>query len=70
MIELLNKFRQSGGLEEINVLDDPIVPKTLEKSPSLAIPHEFLCPITLEIMTDPVFVATGQVISHLPTHRN
>ncbi|XP_034675298.1 U-box domain-containing protein 15-like [Vitis riparia] len=60
VIELLNKFRQSEGLEEINVLDDPIVPKTLEKSPSLAIPHEFLCPITLEIMTDPVFVATGQ----------
>ncbi|KAJ9674963.1 hypothetical protein PVL29_024086 [Vitis rotundifolia] len=60
VIELLNKFRQSGGLEEINVLDDPIVPKTLEKSPSLAIPHEFLCPITLEIMTDPVFVSTGQ----------
>ncbi|KAK3419554.1 hypothetical protein EUGRSUZ_G00126 [Eucalyptus grandis] len=34
--------------------------RTLEKLPSLSIPHEFLCPITLEIMTDPVIVATGQ----------
>ncbi|RVW48220.1 U-box domain-containing protein 15 [Vitis vinifera] len=30
------------------------------KVPSLVIPHEFLCPISLEIMTDPVIVATGQ----------
>jgi len=25
------------------------------------IPNDFLCPITLEIMTDPVIVASGQV---------
>uniref|UniRef100_A0A5B7AH79 RING-type E3 ubiquitin transferase n=1 Tax=Davidia involucrata TaxID=16924 RepID=A0A5B7AH79_DAVIN len=60
IIDLLNKFKRIAGVEENNVLDDPIVPKTLEKCPSLAIPHEFLCPITLEIMTDPVIVATGQ----------
>lgn len=61
VIDVLSKFRQSGGLEEVNVLEDPTVPKPLKKSPSLVIPHEFLCPITLEIMTDPVIIATGQV---------
>lgn len=60
IIELLNKFRQILGMEETNVLDDPVVPRTLVKSLSLVIPHEFLCPITLEIMTDPVIVASGQ----------
>jgi hypothetical protein len=52
-------------MEVTDVLDDPVVPKMLKKSPSLIIPHEFLCPITLEIMTDPVIVASGQVSSHI-----
>ncbi|KNA03839.1 hypothetical protein SOVF_205300 [Spinacia oleracea] len=30
------------------------------KIPTIETPQEFLCPITLEIMTDPVIVATGQ----------
>ncbi|KAG6785573.1 hypothetical protein POTOM_007137 [Populus tomentosa] len=60
MIDLLNKFKQVVGMEVTDVLDDPVVPKMLKKSPSLIIPHEFLCPITLEIMTDPVIVASGQ----------
>ncbi|KAH9693828.1 U-box domain-containing protein 15 [Citrus sinensis] len=55
MIDLLNKFKQVAGMEITNVLDDPIVPKMLGKSLSLVIPHEFLCPITLEIMRDPTF---------------
>ncbi|CAN6722501.1 unnamed protein product [Malus baccata var. baccata] len=59
IIDLLNKFRQIAGMEATNVLDDPVMPKMLEKCPSLMIPHEFLCPITLEIMTDPVIVASG-----------
>ncbi|OVA00605.1 Armadillo [Macleaya cordata] len=59
IINILGKFKQIAGLEEPNVLDD-VPPKTLEKCPSLAIPHEFLCPITLEIMTDPVIIASGQ----------
>lgn len=62
IIEILNKFKQIAGMELTNVLDDPIMPKMLEKCPSLLIPHEYLCPITLEIMTDPVIVASGQVI--------
>ena len=65
MIDLLNKFKQIVGMEVTDVLDDPAVPKMLKKSPSLIIPHEFLCPITLEIMSDPVIVASGQVISHV-----
>ncbi|KAK3038844.1 hypothetical protein RJ639_028566 [Escallonia herrerae] len=60
IIDLLSKFKRFAGIEDANGLDDPVMPKTLEKCPSLAIPHEFLCPITLEIMTDPVIVATGQ----------
>ncbi|KAL4650391.1 hypothetical protein ACB092_01G084500 [Castanea dentata] len=60
IIEILNKFKQIAGMELTNVLDDPVMPKILEKCPSLLIPHEFLCPITLEIMTDPVIVASGQ----------
>ncbi|XP_059286611.1 U-box domain-containing protein 15-like [Lycium ferocissimum] len=50
------KFRRFAGLEETELL----MPKAHEKSTSLAIPNEFLCPITLEIMTDPVTVSTGQ----------
>ncbi|KAF4388531.1 hypothetical protein CsatB_007979 [Cannabis sativa] len=60
LIDLLNKFKQVAGMEEINILDEPVMPKMLAKCPSLMIPHEFLCPITLEIMTDPVIVASGQ----------
>lgn len=65
IIDLLNKFRLLAGMEVTNVVDDPVVPKML-KCPSLVIPHEFLCPITLEIMTDPVIVANGQVTLQVP----
>ncbi|KAL5713832.1 U-box domain-containing protein 15 [Ranunculus cassubicifolius] len=60
IIDLLNKFKQIAGVEVIDVLNDLAAPKSLQKCPSLSIPHEFLCPITLEIMTDPVIVASGQ----------
>lgn len=62
IIDLLNKFKQIAGVEVTNILEETTMPyKMLEKLPSLVIPHEFLCPITLEIMTDPVIVASGQV---------
>lgn len=61
IIKLLNKFKRVAGMPETSVLDDPVAPKMLERCPSLVIPHEFLCPITLEIMTDPVIIASGQV---------
>ncbi|KAE8680370.1 U-box domain-containing protein 15 [Hibiscus syriacus] len=60
IIRLLNKFQHFVGMEITNVLDDPSTPQMPGKSQSLVIPHEFLCPITLEIMRDPVIVASGQ----------
>ncbi|KAI3459958.1 hypothetical protein Pfo_016621 [Paulownia fortunei] len=60
IINLLNKFKRLAGVAENGILDDPDVPKSLTKCMSIAVPNEFLCPITLEIMTDPVIVATGQ----------
>ncbi|KAF9603935.1 hypothetical protein IFM89_039155 [Coptis chinensis] len=60
MIDLLNKFKQIAGVEVSDVLNELAEPKTLVKCPSLSVPHEFLCPITLEIMTDPAIVASGQ----------
>ncbi|KAJ9186346.1 hypothetical protein P3X46_001926 [Hevea brasiliensis] len=59
-IDLLNKFKEIIGMEITDVLDNRSMSKTLEKCASLVIPHEFLCPITLEIMTDPVIIASGQ----------
>ncbi|KAL3580976.1 hypothetical protein D5086_018811 [Populus alba] len=58
--DLLGKFKQIAGVDEAVVLDGPFSSKSLQRCRSLLIPHEFLCPITLEIMVDPVIVATGQ----------
>ncbi|KAL5220179.1 hypothetical protein ABZP36_024892 [Zizania latifolia] len=60
IIELLNKFKEIAGVDEKNVLGEVSMPKSLDKCPSLMIPNDFLCPITLAIMTDPVIVASGQ----------
>ncbi|BAF23977.1 U-box domain-containing protein 15 [Oryza sativa Japonica Group] len=60
IIELLNKFKEVAGVDEKNVLGEVSVTKSLDKCPSLMIPNDFLCPITLAIMRDPVIVATGQ----------
>ncbi|RLM61423.1 U-box domain-containing protein 15-like [Panicum miliaceum] len=60
IINLLNKFKEIAGVDEKNVLGDVSMPRSLDKCPSLMIPNDFLCPITLEIMTDPVIVASGQ----------
>ncbi|CAN0927412.1 U-box domain-containing protein 15 [Linum grandiflorum] len=63
IIAMLNKMRKMVGLEEscdLNCDRDGGATKSLSKSPSLIIPHEFLCPITLEIMVDPVIIASGQ----------
>jgi hypothetical protein len=63
IIELMNKFRGIAGIDEKNILGEVSIPKYLEKCPSLMIPNEFLCPISLEIMTDPVIVASGRVLT-------
>ncbi|XP_059278842.1 U-box domain-containing protein 15-like isoform X1 [Lycium ferocissimum] len=60
IVDLLNKLKKLAGMEETGTSDEPIMPKPLEKSTSIAIPNEFLCPITLQIMTDPVIISTGQ----------
>ncbi|KAE8690313.1 hypothetical protein F3Y22_tig00110895pilonHSYRG00009 [Hibiscus syriacus] len=60
IIRLFNKFKHFVGMEITNVLDDPSIPQISGKSQSSVIPHEFLCPITVEIMRDPVIVASGQ----------
>ncbi|KAL0334504.1 UNVERIFIED_CONTAM: U-box domain-containing protein 15 [Sesamum radiatum] len=60
VVDLLGKFKQIAGIDENGVLDGPALLRCLEKSKSLLIPHEFLCPISLEIMADPVIIATGQ----------
>lgn len=64
IVDLLNKFKEIIGMEITDVFGNPAMTRTLEKCASLVIPHEFLCPITLEIMTDPVIIASGQVITH------
>ncbi|KAM3341545.1 U-box domain-containing protein 15 [Capsicum galapagoense] len=61
IIDLLDKLKKLAGMEESDVCHEPpVMPKALEKSISIAIPNEFLCPITLQIMTDPVIISTGQ----------
>ncbi|KAL6873958.1 hypothetical protein ACP4OV_014040 [Aristida adscensionis] len=60
IIELLNKFKEIAGIDEKNILGEVSIPKYLEKCPSLMIPNDFLCPISLEIMTDPVIIASGR----------
>ncbi|KAH1099180.1 hypothetical protein J1N35_016101 [Gossypium stocksii] len=60
ILDLLGKFKLIVGIDETVSLDGPISTRTLRRCQSSLIPNEFLCPITLEIMTDPVIVATGQ----------
>lgn len=55
--DLLTKFKQIAGIQD-QVFQPPT---NIERCHSLPIPNEFLCPISLEIMSDPVIVATGQV---------
>ncbi|KAL6214150.1 hypothetical protein ACLB2K_013588 [Fragaria x ananassa] len=58
--DLLGRFKENAGIYEDFLLDGPVSTKSLRQYRSSLIPNEFLCPITLEIMTDPVIVATGQ----------
>ncbi|KAK0581102.1 hypothetical protein LWI29_010071 [Acer saccharum] len=60
IIDLLGKFKQIAGFEENMVPDGSVSSRRLQRCQTMLVPHEFLCPITLEIMTDPVIVATGQ----------
>ncbi|PQP96237.1 U-box domain-containing protein 11 [Prunus yedoensis var. nudiflora] len=42
----------------------------IKKPDATAIPDDFICPISLELMRDPVIVATGQMISRWCTNNN
>ncbi|PWA81806.1 plant U-Box 15 [Artemisia annua] len=73
IVDLLKKFKQVAGFDENNgavkVLDDSPTLRCLERCRSMLIPHEFLCPISLEIMTDPVIIATGQTYERENIHK-
>ncbi|KAG8369277.1 hypothetical protein BUALT_Bualt15G0134700 [Buddleja alternifolia] len=60
IIDLLNKFKRLAGVVENGIMEGPDVPKSHAECMSIVIPNDFLCPITLELMMDPVIVATGQ----------
>lgn len=60
IIDLLGKFKEVVGLDASTALDGPMSSRSLQRCQSSLVPNEYLCPITLEIMTDPVIVATGQ----------
>lgn len=66
VLVLLDKFKRFLGFEENQVVVDGAEVKKLTSPAPVSIPNEFLCPITLEIMTDPVIVATGQVYLAFP----
>lgn len=56
--------RKDGSLLVSDEKEDILGRKILEDESNkgaVAIPDDFLCPISLEIMRDPVIVATGQV---------
>ncbi|BAF20547.2 Os06g0726900 [Oryza sativa Japonica Group] len=55
IVDLLHRLKAIAGVDEKNILGDVFIPKYLEKCPSLMIPNDFLCPISLEIMTDPTY---------------
>uniref|UniRef100_J3MHT4 RING-type E3 ubiquitin transferase n=1 Tax=Oryza brachyantha TaxID=4533 RepID=J3MHT4_ORYBR len=55
MVDLLQRLKAIAGVDEKNILGEVSIPKYLEKCPSLVIPNDFLCPISLEIMTDPTY---------------
>lgn len=42
----------------------------VKKTEGIVIPEDFLCPISLELMRDPVIVATGQVSSSHTLHQH
>ncbi|KAK1263386.1 U-box domain-containing protein 10 [Acorus gramineus] len=65
--ELLQRLRKSSSsdpfkTDKTNAKSRNIVNTSSEeiKKPDLAIPEDFRCPISLELMRDPVIVATGQ----------
>lgn len=61
VLNLLEKFKILAGVEINEAADEEAEPKPLTELAPISVPSDFLCPITLEIMTDPVIIATGLV---------
>lgn len=61
---LLCKMNESGAVENAEV-DTSDVEKRFLKHRSPVIPDDFRCPISLELMKDPVIVSTGQTYERL-----
>lgn len=61
VLNLLEKFKIFAGVEIDEAADEEAEPEPLTKLTPISIPNDFLCPITHEIMTDPVIIATGLV---------
>ncbi|KAE8667734.1 U-box domain-containing protein 10 [Hibiscus syriacus] len=69
-IKILEREKSSLTYSEVSLLDeidlnglDTVAnkfPKETKKPDALVIPEDFLCPISLELMRDPVIVSTGQ----------
>ncbi|KAI5071072.1 hypothetical protein GOP47_0013323 [Adiantum capillus-veneris] len=64
MLELLMKLKKASAVGaregETFVCEESPSSSDVESSCEAAIPDDYLCPISLEIMKDPVIVATGQ----------
>lgn len=67
-LERVKRSSMSSDVCPSNEIDaqgqENLVTKDLEeikKSDALLVPNDFLCPISLELMRDPIIVATGQV---------
>lgn len=66
---LLERLQKAGVADPDKTVGDDMKPRNdaqktfdeIKKPDSLVIPQDFRCPISLEMMRDPVIVATGQV---------
>jgi hypothetical protein len=66
LIEGLENMRVTDSKKPVSVSqssdETKASPETHKKSDAVAIPEDFRCPISLELMRDPVIVSTGQVM--------
>lgn len=65
LVEELENIRLTDSAKPVNVdsqsrAETKGSPDKVKKSDSVAIPEDFRCPISLELMRDPVIVSTGQ----------
>ncbi|KAH7440347.1 hypothetical protein KP509_04G103500 [Ceratopteris richardii] len=64
MLDLMKQMKKAllvGSTERVTALhEEPLSPSDTESICATMIPDDYLCPISLEIMNDPVIIATGQ----------